>query len=927
MDYLFALGEALNKDPSIRSQIRYYPNSSLYVAAGRYRYAEARIQGRLRSYHLVAVEPTDYLTTTLEKAASGACLSELAHALVDAYPDVAREDAQAYLNELVETQMLVSSLTPCVTGEEAVHPMIAEVESLSGVGHISEPLKKARDALASLDSDGVGRPVETYREIAKGLDTLPIPTELSRLFQVDMIKPMEFGQLGSSVALEIVRGLRALYSIAYSPSPSSAIDEFRDALVQRYGDQWVPLLEALDEESGIGFQRSRDPRLEDAPLLHGLNMPGAGGRTISAAVRWTRRDQFLLERTMDAAAARTSVVQLTDDDLAQIRPGDSAPRPLPDAFVVAADIAATSCAGADQGDFKVWLRVANGPSGARMLGRFCHAERALEAEVRSHLMEEESRRPEAVFAEIVHLPEGRLGNVISRPVLRKYEIPYLGVSGARRDEQIPLTDLQVAVRGDRVLLRSVKLAREVIPRLSTAHNFARGQGVYRFLCHLQGQHVTEALGWTWGPISGLPFLPRVQYGRIVLSRATWRIPQAVLKPIRELEGFDRFQAVQFMRRDRALPRKVVLVEGDNELMVDFDNPLSLDAFVNETAGQSDVRLAEIFPAEDELMLEGPEGRFFHQLLLPVVMKPREERSAMSSRVDPRFSASVGTGRQFTPGSDWLYFKLYTGTSTADVVLRRLVAPVVTHSLSEGWIDRWFFVRYNDPDHHLRVRFHGNPATLVSRVLPMVSKYINQMNRGAIWRVQLDTYEPEWERYGGTAGVELSEHLFWADSEAVLEILSGLETGAPNELERWCIALLGVDRMLDDVGLDLEAKRRFAEETSQLYAREFGMNTKNGRRQLSERYRAVRPTLDSLHSEARSSCVLAPFARRSERVALSVQSLRAAADTLQVEWSDLVRSHVHMSVNRLLRAGQRMQEFVIYDFLARRYRSAAARLSD
>ena len=42
--------------------------------------------------------------------------------------------------------------------------------------------------------------------------------------------------------------------------------------------------------------------------------------------------------------------------------------------------------------------------------------------------------------------------------------------------------------------------------------------------------------------------------------------------------------------------------------------------------------------------------------------------------------------------------------------------------------------------------------------------------GQLWRLQLDTYEREVERYGGPEGMVLAERLFQADSEAVLEIV-------------------------------------------------------------------------------------------------------------------------------------------------------------
>src|SRR6185503_4797375 len=107
----------------------------------------------------------------------------------------------------------------------------------------------------------------------------------------------------------------------------------------------------------------------------------------------------------------------------------------------------------------------------------------------------------------VHLPQGRTGNVLSRPVLRDYEIPFLGRSGAPPENQIPLTDLQVTVTEQRIVLRSERLGREVIPRLTSAHNFTFGLGIYRFLCGLQGQDVIVGLAWNWGALEAAAFLP------------------------------------------------------------------------------------------------------------------------------------------------------------------------------------------------------------------------------------------------------------------------------------------------------------------------------------------------------------------------------------------------------------------------------------
>ena len=271
------------------------------------------------------------------------------------------------------------------------------------------------------------------------------------------------------------------------------------------------------------------------------------------AARWTRRDTFLLGKLTRALAAGSGEITVGASEAAAVRASDIPP--LPDAFEVLAAVVADAGKATGHGDFQVVLHSASGPSGARLLGRFCHADDQLHQLVRAHLAAEEAVHPERVFAEVVHLPEGRVGNILSRPVLRGYEIPYLGRSGAPAGRQLPLSDLLVSVQGERIVLRSRRLGCEVIPRLTTAHNHTgRGLGVYRFLCALQHQQVTPGITWDWGPLGQAPFLPRVVSGRVILSRARWNLGESDLAAFREPRGARQFAAVQRLRERHRMPR-------------------------------------------------------------------------------------------------------------------------------------------------------------------------------------------------------------------------------------------------------------------------------------------------------------------------------------------------------------------------------------
>jgi thiopeptide-type bacteriocin biosynthesis protein len=529
-----------------------------------------------------------------------------------------------------------------------------------------------------------------------------------------------------------------------------------------------------------------------------------------------------------------------------------------------------------------------------------------------------------VFAEIVHLPEGRVGNILCRPVLRDYEIPYLGRSGVADDRQIPVSDLRVSVEGDRVVLRSARLGVEVVPRLTTAHNYGwRSLGIYRFLCALQTQGVVPGLMWDWGPLAQLPFLPRVVSGKTVLARARWNVTGDDIAAFRDDNEVRRFAEVQVWRAKHDVPRFVALADGDNELLIDLDNVLCIDALAHQVKDRHVASLIEMFPGPDELCVSGAEGRFVHQMVIPFVSTTSTSRESAPQAVSSR-------PRRFPPGSEWLYVKLYGGTAAADHVLD-VVAELAERAVASSATDRWFFIRYSDPEPHLRIRLRGDPHRLHAEVLPAIERLAFELvDAGRLWRVQFDTYEREVERYGGDAGIELAERLFHADSRAVVAIVRQL-SGDVGADARWRVALRGVDMLFDDLGLDFERKRELARRYRDGYRAEFGVSS-GFHDSMSQRFRTDRTHLEALLDDRRDgtspelSASLDVLHQRSATlrpIAAELEQLRAAG-RLRIDVAELALSYAHMHVNRVLRAAQRAHELVIYELLDRVYASKSGR---
>ncbi|HET8799455.1 MAG TPA: lantibiotic dehydratase family protein, partial [Thermoanaerobaculia bacterium] len=474
MDYLFALCEEVVRDHAVRAALTFRPNATLYEAAGRLRFAESRVHGRLRTYQLVAVDSFEALRTALDSAAAGGRLHELAQALVASDPDgrITRDDAESFLHDLVDNQLLVPDFGVPLTGEEGTSDLLRQLRCVRVAWAVCARLEQASALLREIDDGGLGAAPERYRQLAQILEPLGVPVAMSRLVQVDLTRAAsEPLAIGKAIVDETLRAIDVLARFPrmrgrFPCTRERALDEFRAAFIDRYGSgREIPLLEALDEECGIGFDRSPLAGVAASPLLAGLPFEDRHDATRS---EWSGAEAAMLRVYARALSDRAHAVELTDDDLKLIERRDTPP--LPDALHAMVTVVAPSAAAVDRGEFRLLFHGAMGPSGARMLGRFCHADPAIEAGVRAHLAQEEALAPDAVFAEIVHLPAGRIGNILARPQLRDHEIAFLGRSGAPPERQIALSDLLVSIRGDRIHLRSKRLGREVIPRLTNAHD-------------------------------------------------------------------------------------------------------------------------------------------------------------------------------------------------------------------------------------------------------------------------------------------------------------------------------------------------------------------------------------------------------------------------------------------------------------------------
>ncbi len=612
MNYLVALSQDLVKVESIRKQLFFYPNSSHYVYGDQLRYVEYTYVNSRRQHHIVAVNYSDYLERVLHKARDGAKLADLSNLLVD--DEISIEEATAFIDELVVGQLLISELEPSVSGPEFVKQLLKVLHRLERSEKYTHILEEVDRRIKSIDGK-IGNSIGSYIELSEYLKQLETDFELKFLFQTDMQLSTTANTLDLSMLETVKKGLTLLNNITpkLKETPES---KFKDAFYERYESRKVSLAKALDIEIGVGYKQNQGSG-DVNPLIDDLILPANSTKEPWLEIELNSFHNLINKKVIKSYQNQEYCIKLTDEDLKDFIQGWD---DLPDTLSAMIEVVLID------GDLKIKFSGASGSSAANLLGRFCHGDQKLREFTQSITDTEAQMNPNKILAEIAHLPESRVGNILMRPEFRKYEIPYLAQSIVPRGRQLWLDDLTIAVEpNNRIILQSESQNKEVIPRLTNAHNYSLNSlPIYNFLADLQTQGLRGGVYFSLGPlVQNYTFIPRVEYENIILQRATWNFNKKHIEKLIEnqLDTSRLKKAISSFLKEYKLPRLVVLTERDNELLINFDNLTSIGMFLDTVKNKDRFTIAE-FLFDTNSLVEGPDGNYAHQIVLSFYNKEK-----------------------------------------------------------------------------------------------------------------------------------------------------------------------------------------------------------------------------------------------------------------------------------------------------------------
>lgn len=234
-----------------------------------------------------------------------------------------------------------------------------------------------------------------------------------------------------------------------------------------------------------------------------------------------------------------------------------------------------------------------------------------------------------------------------------------------------------------------------------------------------------------------------------------------------------------------------------------------------------------------------------------------------------------------------------------------VFPELQKQLESNY--QWFFLRYSDPDTHVRLRVLHADAGKVLGILHRELTRLIGLDR--IHRIETDTYIPETYRYGGSDSLRAVERIFYLDSSATLDFLSGQEKSEEELFGRIISSIIAYfklftyskherNEILGKMKEDMYKTVGASGETRSAVGKLFG-----------EYYSRLASTVTKKNIE------MERFILEAKPYAVEIMKLNERGK-LTVSIESIVRSLIHMSLNRLIPTYSTQQESVYYDLLYR-----------
>lgn len=904
--FLYKVVNKLNLNHYLRSILYYSPNTSLYKIGNDYRYIEVTYKNKSRFHQITSIEGDEVIELIFSICTNKPItIEQLSKILLESIEGVDAYEIETYIHSLIDSQVIVSDLEVCLNERSPIDQIINILEQ-RGIQQLKKDeylitayngLKELRNICKKASSNNNFNLISLYRKTIAVADSFDVEYEKQYLIYINSKR---HANRSSNIIdkQDIKKVKKAIFVLSlfqdFVAKENSRLQKFKKEFYERYEEREIPLMIALDNELGIDYKQTNEHVKAISPLID--NYTWTFAEPIAKEVKFNSSlHEFWNKLLYKCIVNRENEIDLSSIDLSSF---ESSIEKLPTTFSVMLS----------KTHNKILIKSVGG-NALNLIGRFTNLDSDLDPLINKITKIEEASFKNCIATEIIHLPNDRTANIILRNVKREGEIPFLSKKSSK-GKSIPVDDLLLSVKRNQFVLKSKRYNQEIKVFNSNAHNFRNDSlPVYEFLCDLRYDTMHVGLNIDIGQLNRqtFNFFPRITYKKeIILSPATWKVNIEDLTNDKDIKNLDLIEPLIKFKNNNNLPRFIYLSRGDNQLLIDTTNEYLLGYITEELAKDKTVYLIECL---DEITKDC--NHFANEFIFSCINKNlvKHDRNA-------DITNKVGIKRSFIPGDEWLYYKVYLGVKSADIILENVVLPLINKFHTNNLIEKWFFIRYSDPDFHLRIRFKYNNdiKNVKDRIMDEFTFHLKYyIEHHYIKKIELSTYNRELERYGWDL-IEEAEMIFNYDSEMTIELISQIRK-QKTEVERWLLCIKAIDGYFDVFNISVQKKYKLVKSLYESFKVEF--NASNAmKKEINIKYREYRDRISEILSKEDDVCACI-IRDRNKKIQDSLNKLKDISNEKALR---LLRSYIHMTVNRLIISSPRMHELILYALLEKQYRS-------
>ncbi|SCF28872.1 thiopeptide-type bacteriocin biosynthesis domain-containing protein [Micromonospora purpureochromogenes] len=734
--------------PELLSRLSVVANSTLTVRDDRlivpYQ-PHPGIDGQLGAVE-VSLRHSAPVRAAIDAAHSPIRVEVLASQVRETFPQASAAVVMAMLTQLIAHGALITSLHAPSTEPDALGHLLRQLDEV-GAGTVTPiadfmgSLQEVHAGLQRHNSAPPGDAPAARRLVASRMRSLALSAHEPLAVDLRLDASVT---LPDQVATEVERAALVLTRLSAYPYGTAAWRAYHQRFYERYGiGSLVPVREVVDPDSGIG--------LPDG-------YPGSPAAEPRSPI--SRRDEVLLSVAQRAALDGTMEVVLDEALIAQLELGPQRLR-LPPHLEACVRVQAADEEDLARGRFTLEVTSVSRAAGG-LTGRFLSVLRLTDAgRLGAGLTDLPASDRDTVAAQVSFPPLDPGTAHVARAVQVLPTVISLAEHRWPSRAVLTVGDLAVGCDGRRMYLAVPDRGHRIEAVGLHALNLrTHTPPLARFLIELGRAQCAQVTAFDWGTAARakLPFLPRVRYGRAILAPATWRLEAAEL-PDQHQPWYAWDDALDEWRARRRLPRLVHLVEADRRLPLDLD----------ESAHRVLLR-THLLTAPRAVLVEAPApenlgwcGGRPHEV---IVALHATEPPPWPPLPTPTPARVIGRDQGQAPASSRILLaKLYGDIRRQDLLLAEHLPRLIAQWDAPP---DWWFLRFRDPDQHLRLRIALPDVSAFGPAAERISAWADDLHRrGLLREVQYATSYPETGRWGSGPAMQAAEAVFIADSHSVL----------------------------------------------------------------------------------------------------------------------------------------------------------------